>query len=185
MKKKIIIGLVGEIASGKGTAAQYLQERYGAEICRFSTPLRDVVKRLHMDVDRQTMQAMSKCLRETFGQDLLAKIITEDAKKSPANIVVVDGIRREADIVYLKEIPRFALVYITADMEIRYQRIIGRNENQDDQQKTFEQFVKDHEAETELDIPKLGATVDEACRIDNNGNLEQLRRRLDEVIEEI
>jgi len=180
MNNKIIIGLIGEISSGKGTVAKYLEKKYGASSHRFSTPLRDVLTRLYTEINRENLVGLSKTLRELLGQDLLAKVISKDVNKDHSKIVVVDGIRRMADLIYLKELQEFKLAYITADIKIRYDRIIKRGENADDVNKTFEQFVKDHQLETELEIPKIGATAD--IKIDNNGNIEKLHKQIDAIL---
>jgi dephospho-CoA kinase len=46
--KKIIFGFTGLMASGKGAAALYLQNRHSARTFRFSTILRDLLKRLDL-----------------------------------------------------------------------------------------------------------------------------------------
>lgn len=179
-ENKIILGLTGEIASGKGTVAKYLSEKHNANSHRFSTPLRDLLNRLYLEINRKNMQDISRVLREHFGQNLLARVITEDVKNDQNQVVIVDGIRRPADIEYLRELPEFKLVYITADPRIRYERLVKRGENEDDKNKTFEQFQKDHEAETELEIPIIGETAD--YKIDNSGNLDKLFAQIDKII---
>jgi len=178
--KKIILGFVGEIASGKGTVAKYLENKYKAETIRFSTPLRDVLKRLYLDISRENMQNLSQILRVQFGQDLLAKIISEDAKGSNAQLTIIDGIRREPDIKYLNEIPEFKLVYITTDIKTRYERLIKRGENKDDVNKTFEQFLKDNQAEAEKDISKVSESAN--YKIDNSGNLDDLYNEIERIL---
>ncbi len=178
--KKIIIGLVGEIASGKGTVANYLINEHKAESFRFSTPLRDVLNRMHIEINRKNMQTLSTTLRKEFGQDLLAKIIAKDVETSKSNIVVVDGIRRMQDIKYLRTLPEFKLVHISADLEIRFNRILERGENTDDTTKTFDQFKKDHKAETELEIPLVSAKSD--IKIDNNSSVENLNLKINSLL---
>ena len=178
--KKIILGLVGEIASGKGTAAQHLVETHKATTFKFSTPLRDVIKRMHIEMNRANLQTLSTMLRNQFGQDLLAKIIAEDVKQSDAEIIVVDGIRRLEDIKYLRELPEFKLLYVTADINKRYERIIKRGENADDNSKTFKQFELDHNSETELEIPQVAATAE--ITINNNGDLKELQSQIDKIL---
>ncbi len=179
--KKIIIGLVGEIASGKGLIVQYLKEKYKATSYRFSEPLRDILNRLYLPINRKNMQTMSQILRENYSQNILAKIMAMDAKKDNNGMVVIDGIRRMADIEYLKEIPEFKLVYVTADMKIRYDRIINRAENSDDNNKTFEQFEREHEAEPELKIAKVGQIAE--FKIDNSGTKEELYAQVDKIMQ--
>lgn len=181
MPNKIILGLCGEIASGKGTVVKYLNEKYGATSHRFSAPLRDVLKRLYLEITRKNMQNTSSALRETFGQNLLARVIGEDVKNDANKIIIVEGIRRPADIELLSKMPEFKLTYLTADIKIRYERIIKRNENEDDKTKTFEQFVKDNQAEAELLIHEIGKTA--SIKIDNNGTYEDLYAQIDKIIE--
>lgn len=177
---KIIIGLAGEIASGKDVTKKYLEINYGASCHRFSTILRDILNRLYLPIKRENMQDVSTFLRQRFGEDLLAKIITEDVKNDPHEIVVVDGIRREADIVYLRKLSGFTLVKIEVDARLRYERLIKRKENADDTNKTYEQFLADGQKETELEIPKVMATAN-YC-LNNNGSLKELYSQIEKII---
>jgi dephospho-CoA kinase len=177
---KLIIGLVGQMASGKGTIAEFLKERYQADFFTFSTPLRDTLRRLHQEISRENMQNISIALRQLFGQDLLAKIIAKDVEASQSKITVIDGIRRFSDIEFLKNFSGFVLVAINADDKIRYERLIMRGQNNDDQKKTFEQFIADHQAEPELEIPKVMAEAKE--EINNNGDLADLYAQIEKII---
>ncbi len=180
MAKKLILGFAGEMAAGKGTAAKYLAEHHGAVTYRFSTMLRDILSRLHLPQDRATMQRTSTLLRKEFGEDLMAKVMFEDAKKDEHQLIIVDGVRRLEDVKYLREIPEFKLCYITAPMKIRYERLIIRGENADDSSKTFMQFEDDHEGEPEREITKLEAFAAEV--IDNAGTMPELKQQLDAIV---
>lgn len=177
---KIILGLSGEIASGKGTIAKHVIEKYNGNSHRFSTSLRDVLKRLYIDDSRENMQNLSSILRGQFGQDILAKIIFNDTKEDSKDVVVVDGVRRADDIIHLREMNNFKLIYIETDLEKRYERITKRGENADDNTKTFEEFKKDQEGEAEQQIKGLKEIADFV--IDNNGTLEELYAKVDEII---
>lgn len=180
MSDKIILGFVGQIASGKGTASEYLKTKHGAKTYRFSTMLRDVLNRLYLTVSRENLQKISQIIRENFGEETLSKVIAEDVKNDPTPLIVIDGIRRPGDIEFLKQIPGFTLVNIFADMTTRYERITRRSENTDDANKTFEQFESDHKQEAELKIVEIAAEATE--QIDNNGSLENLYAQLDALI---
>ena len=178
--KKIIIGIVGEIASGKGTATKYLIEKYQAANYRFSTALRDVLNRVYVEIKRENMQTLSQILRENFGQELLARVMAEDVKKESNPLIVIDGVRRFTDITHLKQLPEFKLIYIVADMEKRFERLRLRRENEDDANKTLEQFKLDSQAEAEKEITAVGQTA--YYIINNNGSFEDLYRQIDEII---
>ncbi|TSC52965.1 MAG: hypothetical protein LiPW39_499 [Parcubacteria group bacterium LiPW_39] len=179
---KIIIGLAGEIGCGKGVIAKYIIEKYNGSSFRFSTMLRDVLRRIYLPDSRENMQILSTLLRQNFGEDVLARVISEDFASSDKSIVMVDGIRRLADIKYLKELPEFKLVYIETDIHKRYERILKRNENPDDSRKTFEEFQKEREQEADRQIKDLKKYAD--FIIENNGTYEQLYARVDKIIKE-
>lgn len=174
--EKIILGFAGEIASGKGTACDFLIKKYNAGYYRYSTILRDIADRLFLEQNRENLQGLSTILREKFGQDLLANIMAKQVNEDDSQIVCIDGIRRMEDIEYLAKLPNFIMINIQADMKTRYERIIARSENTDDQQKTFEQFKKDHENENEQTIAQVAASAQET--ITNDGSHDELYEKI-------
>jgi dephospho-CoA kinase len=177
---KLILGFTGQIASGKGTAAKYLENKYNASTYKFSTPLRDILHRAHIEENRQNLQTLSRIMRENFGEDILAKIIAEDVKNESNKFIIIDGIRRPSDIIYLEKIQGFVLANIFADIEKRFERITSRNENSDDSKKTFEEFQKDNLGESELKISEIAEKATE--KIDNNGSINDLYANLDNLV---
>lgn len=179
---KLILGFVGPLCSGKEVSKKYLEEKYGATSYRFSMMLRDILNRIYVPISRENMQNLSLDLRNRFGSETLAKVIAEDAKNDQNEIIVIDGVRRLDDIAHLKDLPGFFLVSIDADEEIRYKRMLLRNENEGDSEKTFADFVADSQREAELEIPTVMAQAKH--RIDNNGTLEDLYKQIDNIVEE-
>jgi dephospho-CoA kinase len=177
---KIVIGIVGEIAAGKGVAAKYLQEKYGAAIFKFSTSMRDVAARLYLEPTRQNLQNVSTALRGTFGDDLFAKVMAKDVASSGADMIITDGIRRPSDIAELAKLPYFHLVSVTADPKTRFERVRARNENEGDAEKTWEQFLEDSQAEPELRIRDISAKAE--FTIDNDASIAELQAKLDAMI---
>ncbi len=180
MSKKVIFGFVGQMGSGKGTAAKYLEEKHGAKTYKFSTILRDILGRLYLPTSRDTMVKTSEMVRATFGEETLARVIAEDVGTNDAPLIMIDGIRRVADCAYLFKLPEFVLVEVTADIDIRLKRIQQRGENPDDATLTMEQFKANHERSTEMSIAEIAAQATE--RIDNNGSSEELFAQLDVLV---
>lgn len=180
-KKKVILGFTGLIACGKGTSAEYLNDKYGATTYRFSTMLRDLLDRIYVSHTRDNMIKMSEFVRETYGEDIMAKTMAKDVENDKNSIIVVEGIRRQADIEYLSKNPDFVLVSIEVDPETRYSRLVKRGENEDDKTKTYEQFLEDHKRSTEMSIPPVMEKASEV--VDNNESLEQLNDKLDKLME--
>lgn len=181
--KKVVIGLVGEMAAGKTTVTDYLKEKYGAVSFRFSDMLRDILDRVHVDQSRHNLQRLSTFLRAEYGEDIMSRVLVKDVKEAEADFIITEGIRRPSDVSYLKEIEGFRTAAIEVEERTRYERIIKREENPDDQNKTWEQFQKDGLEEAEQQIKDIMAMAD--IKIDNNGTLEELHKKIDEIIEEI
>ncbi len=181
--QKVILGFVGQISSGKGTISKYYQEKYNASCYRFSTILRDLLNRIYTEQNRDNLIKISECVRQTFGENILAKAIAGDADKDQNELVIVDGIRRMADIEFLSKLPNFTLIKIEADPKIRWERLVQRSENSDDKTKTFEEFLADHQRSTELTIPEVMSHATEA--INNDGDLNNLHKQLDELLKKI
>jgi dephospho-CoA kinase len=180
---KVILGLVGSLASGKETTKKYVVEKYNAKDCRFSSILRDAMVRTAIPISRENLQKFSTLLRANFGEDILANAIAVDASKLDADIVVIDGVRRFTDIEHLNKLSNFFLIKIDADPKIRYERMKIRNENEGDDKKTFEEFLKDHEAEADRQIPEVMKTAKYA--IENSGSFEDLYKQIDEIIKKL
>ena len=168
------------MASGKGTAAKYIEEKYGAETYRFSTILRDLLDRIYLPHSRDNLIKMSEIIRGKYGEDTLARVMTDDVQNTKTPIIAVEGIRRMADIEYLKKLPNFILVEIFTDIEKRLERIQKRRENPDDATKTMEQFLNDHKRSTEISIAEVVSHATE--KIDNNGDTESLYKQLDKLV---
>lgn len=177
---KIILGFTGLLASGKGTVAKYFEEKYQAKSFRFSTILRDLTSRIYLEQSRDNLIKMSEIVRATFGEDILAKAIAGDAAKSDNELIIVEGIRRMADIEHLGRLPNFVLIEIAADPKIRYERMVKRNENKGDAEKTYEQFLADHQRSTELTILEVISHATE--HINNDGTTEQLYQALEQLL---
>jgi len=181
--QKIIIGVSGEIASGKDTVGKYMVEKYQATALRFSQPLRDMLDRLFLEQNRENMAKLSLYLRKAFGEDMFSRVILAEAEKSPSDLVVVDGIRRAPDILHLESEEHFYFIYVETSSEARYQRLIQRRQNTDDAMKTQVQFEKDALLETETQIRALKERAD--FIVTNDGTLEELYAQIDEIISKL
>lgn len=129
------------------------------------------------------MQTLSTILRKNFGENLLAKAMLAQAKKAEAKIIVIDGIRRFTDIENFGSLKKFHLVFIATNQEIRYQRYIKRNENPGDDSMTFEDFKKKDQAEADRQVPEVAKQA--KFVIDNNGGLQELYQRVEEILKEV
>lgn len=177
---KIILGLAGEMTSGKGTIAKYIVDEYHGSSYRFSDMLRDIACRMHLKENRENLQKISTLFRENFQDNILSSVIAKDVENDSHEIIAIDGVRRLADISDLTKLNNFKLVYIETPIEKCFERITKRGENIDDAKKTFKEFKKDHEEEAESKIRELKEHADYV--IDNSGNFEDLYKKIDKII---
>ncbi len=180
---RIIIGLAGEIASGKDTIARYYEKRYGASMYRFSDVLRDVLKRLHLEENRRNLAQASLMLRQGFGEDVFSHAVGGEVTLDKSPLIIVDGVRRETDVRGIRNLPGFRFLFVAADPKRRFERLSRRNQNADDSTKTFEEFLSDSALESEERIAELKKKAD--FIIDNNGTLEDLYRQADLFVEKM
>ena len=175
---KIIIGLVGEKLAGKDTSANYLVDKYGASHFRFSHILDAVLEDLDLPLSRQNEINLGLSLRKTFGDHVLVDALEDRVKKSLSSFDVINGIRM--DEMEVVKSWGAKIIYITAPVEVRFERYAARKEKADDGIMTLEQFKEHDKGPTELDTPALGAKAD--YRIDNVGTLPELQQKLDAII---
>ncbi|MDO8669411.1 MAG: hypothetical protein Q7K65_03910 [Candidatus Buchananbacteria bacterium] len=183
MTDKIVLGLVGEIASGKSAVAEFLEKEFNSETASFSQPLRDILDILNLPQSRENMVWLGVDLRERFGQDILAKAVLNMVKKSQAAMICLPNIRLEGDINLLGTLPYFYLIKIKADAQIRYQRLRKRGENTDDATKTWEEFLNDANLPTEVTIREVGKQAQ--FTVKNDTSEDDLIKQIKEVILQI
>jgi dephospho-CoA kinase len=176
----LILGLTGQIGSGKGYICDYLVEHYGAEMFKFSTYLSRSLEVMALENSRDNLIKMSETLRRTFGEDALSHAVAYHAAKSSAPISVIDGIRRVQDLKELETQPNFKLAAVDADQKIRYERIANRGEKSDEAELTWEQFLDNEMRSTEVTVPETMTRA--TLRITNNGTQADLERQIDALM---
>jgi len=185
MENKIVIGLAGSIASGKDTVADYVTRKFNGQSVSFSQPLRDILNRVFLPINRINMSKLAQALVDNFGGDVLSNTITEEIKINPKQIFVLPNIRRESDYVCMVNEPSFDfyLVGINTDIKTCYDRLIKREQNVDDKGKTWEDFQKDLQLSTEVGIADL--VKKSMYQLDNNSSHEDLYSQIDKLIAEL
>lgn len=174
MKQKLIIGLVGEKGSGKETFGNFLIEFVQdkkIERVRFSDLLKDTLLLWDIPLTRENLQKLAVLMDNGFGEGILSHAIYQRVSQINADIVILDGVRWKTDEDLIRRFPKNLMVYITAKLKTRFERIKKRNEKVGEA-KNYSQFLKEEKAENELLIPKIGSRAD--IKIENNGNLRDL-----------
>jgi len=178
--KKIIIGLVGQRGSGKGTAANYLKAKYKVKVRTFSHVLSEILVLLERPGTRENLQNLAIDLRGRFGQDVLVPPLKKFIRQSCAKIVAVDGLRVWEEVKMLRSFKDNLLIYVAAPAKIRFERLKKSGGKAGREGVNFKEFLRLDRRETELLIKKIGKKSDVV--IDNIGTIKDLHKKIDEII---
>ena len=173
----MIVGLTGKNASGKGEVAGYLVKK-GFSYFSLSDILREEAKKLGIEETRKNLIKLGNDMRKKHSAGILAKLIMKRLKGN----CVVDSIRNPEEIEELRKNKDFILLGIDAPVEIRFERAKkrGRNENA----KTLSEFktVEQKENLKKPENQQLDICLKMADKIIiNDGNLESLHKRIDDL----
>lgn len=184
-KKKIIIGLIGEKGAGKGTVSDYLIKKYGAVHYGTSKILRRTLEDLRLPVTRENLVKLALVLKEGYGPSVIIDSLMMDMENNGSDIIIADGIRMHGDVEpFRKRYGKyFFLVYVTADLKLRYERTKARKEKDDEGEATLRQFLEEEGRLTEVSIHEIGEQADYI--IDNGGTLDDLISQIDKMMKEI
>ena len=184
-KNKIIIGLIGEKASGKGAVAEYLVSKYGAKHYGTSKILHRTIEDLHLPATRDNYVKLALVLKEGFWQSVIIDSLIKDIEANGSDIIIADGIRMHGDVEPFRKKygKNFHLVYITADLKIRYERSKKRKEKAGEDKTTLADFIAEEGRLTEVSIHEVGATAD--FTINNNKGAKELYAQVDKVMKNI
>jgi uridine kinase len=177
---KTYIGLVGEKGGGKDTFTNILTGLLANKTIghiKSSDLLSETLKIWDLPLTRSNLQEIAILLDQGFGKGTVTHGVYEKMKANPSDVVIFDGIRWKTDAEMIKKFPNSFLVYITAPLELRYERTKARKEKMDEGVASFEQFIEEEKVATELEIPIIAKGADVV--IENNGTLEDFRNSIE------
>jgi len=178
---KLIIGLVGEKGSGKGTFVKFLQEiEPKSSSIRYSDILIETLKLWSLPLTRSNLQSLATVMDKEYGNGTLANAVKPRIQSLTGDIVIVDGIRRWPEAELIKSFPNHLIIYVTADPKTRYQNLNSKSDKAEEAGLSMEQFMKEEADEAEMLIPEIGKTAD--FKITNNGTLEELKKQVTEIM---
>jgi|SRR3989344_4602189 len=183
-----VIGIVGQIRSGKGTVEKILTEeltKKGLSVVshRFSDVLRETEKSWHLSPGRDTQQKIVLAMREYFGKEVLANVLEKRALDAQEDVVILDGLRWiDSDYPLLRRLPNNYLIYVEAPAKIRWRRSLLDNiQKPDEPGTTFDKFLDRDKVKNELDITSFKQHANFV--IDNSSNgLDNLREQVKKFI---
>ncbi len=175
----MILGLASKKLAGKTTAANFFVENYNAEVFRFSDVLVGILNVLEKDITRTNLVNLGHGLRNIYNDDFLAEVLVKRIKKSKSKLIIIDGLRYLAEYEMLKRLNNFKLLYIEANIDIRYQRIQNRTEKKDESTMSFEDFSLKENDPTEKELLDLKSIAD--AIIQNESDLTSYHKQLQKL----
>jgi dephospho-CoA kinase len=179
----IIIGITGTIGAGKGTIVEYLIKNNGFNHYSVRGFITEEIFRRNLEVNRDNMVIVANDLREEHTSSYIALQLFEQAKESGKNCVI-ESLRTTGEVEALKSKGKFYLFAVDADSKIRYDRIVLRKSETDDI--SYDTFVENEQRELSSNDPNkqnLSACIKMADYIFyNNGSIEELYKKLQEVL---
>lgn len=177
---KYIIGVTGENGAGKDNFTTFLRAAAAPTLVaklHFSDILYDTLNLWGIKTSRANLQNMAIIMDRTYGKGTLTAATEARIKKKKAEIIVVEGVRWKTDVPMIRSFEKNILVYITADPKIRYERMLKRGAKKGETETSYEQFLKEEKAGTEIEIPEIGAEAD--VKIENNGSIDEFRKKVE------
>lgn len=138
--KRVVVGLVGPIASGKGFLAKYLVAN-GFSHFSLSDRVREEVDLRGLKRERETLQDVGNELRANFGGCVLA-VRTATLIPEEVELVVVEGIRNPSEVNYLREVFGITIIGVDAAIELRLAWYLERAKSRGEDEVTAESFYR-------------------------------------------
>jgi len=147
-----MICLTGMPGSGKSTIVSALKEE-GYFTLTLGDGVRAEAKKRNLEPSGQNLGKIMLELREKNGAGAIALLLVEQIRNTKDSIVIIDGVRSNAEIEVLKKIGIVKLLAITASTETRFNFLKSRGRSDDPD--TPEKF-------NERDNRELGIGINES-----------------------
>jgi len=169
---KLIVCLTGMPGAGKSTVANGLKSK-GFEIINMGDAVRAEAKRRGIESTGQNLGKLMLELREKNGPGAVANLIKNQILNSNSNVIIIDGIRSNAEIDVLKKINKIKILAIHASSDTRYHFLTRRGRSDD---------PKNQQAFNERDKREIGVGVSASIEIADESITNQ-NLTMDELIE--
>lgn len=183
--KRIVIGVIGPLAGGKGAFCNFLKER-GFTLTSLSDRVREECRAQGLPIGRESLQDMGDRLRRGFGTDVLARRTIDLFQNSGVELIVIESIRNPGEIDLLRKELGAYIVGVTASFQKRFERILTRG--RPDDPKTWEEFLRIDSRDSGINQEAHGQQVSACLQLadeiieNETDNLDALRARAEDLI---
>ena len=178
-----LVAVVGMSGSGKSVATEYLENKGWTKLYFGGITYKLMAEAgLEITSDGKSEKEFRENLRREYGPECYAKFLEPDIIEALKNgNVVLDGLYSWYEYKYLIErFPELKLVCVVVDKKLRYERVGNRV----DRPFSLENIIYRDITEIE-NLAKGGPIAYADYFLFNNGSLENYKKRLIEILEDI
>ena len=173
-----VIGVVGEIGSGKDEVLKYLRNRYGVPFISTGDIARRMAESEGVEGTRENLEAISRRCFQDMGKGCFVRMAGDEIVRQGWKVAGISGVRTPDDVELLRKTFGKDFVLVAVDIKdplVRYDRVRKRHEERDPL--TYEAFqAQDRKEEETFNISKAVAMAD--CTVDNGGPLSSLQAEI-------
>lgn len=181
-----ILAIVGMSGSGKSVAVEHLTEKGYPRVYFGGMIYKEMEKRgIVRTEDGESEKKFREEIREKEGKDWVVRQVIEETKdliNAGQKRIVLDGVYSWTEYKALKhEFPKcLTFIAVVVDKHLRYERVANRSE------RAFDTTAIRERDRSEIEnLEKGGPIVAADYYILNNGSVEDLKKRLDEILKEV
>ncbi|MFY9463316.1 MAG: hypothetical protein WAP52_03985 [Candidatus Sungiibacteriota bacterium] len=181
----LIIATVAEKGAGKGLFIRLVQKLLPNKkvvSVRFSDIWREILHTLDQEESRENISHLATAIRALFHDDgILVRAMQKRLAGIDADIIILDGLRKEEEITPLVRERNGILVYIAASPETRFARRREHAETTDERGMSWDQFMHQENLAPETAIRRIGETMADAA-IENNGTTAEFEEKIKQFL---
>ena len=183
-----VIGLVGPIASGKSTVANFFVAQ-GFAYFKLSDIIRQEIKDRDLVLDRTTLQDVGNELRQKFSGAVLAMRVAEKIMEQGCS-AVVDGVRNPDEVFYLRDKLGAKIIKLESDYQTRLKRYLSRAGQRGEDKATPQDFAQVNSRDLGAGEGAHGQRVKETMELanvvfSNNGSVDKLHRYCQDYLDQV
>lgn len=152
-----------------------ISKEFQLPLYQISGTLKMIAQERGLSIDRESLILLGREIAEKHWDDYLARYLIENTFEET---LVIVGMRQLGQIKYLRENTNFSLVWVTADPQIRFQRLLERGKFWDPAD--WEEFQRiEFMEDTSDNAQKIGECLKLADYIyENNGTFDNLQTQI-------
>lgn len=177
-----LIAVVGMAGSGKSIATDYLKDNGWSKIY-FGGAIYDRMKQEGIEITPESQRDFREAIRKKYGMGAVAVLLKDEIKQAyNKNDTVLDGLYSWDEYLILKEEfgDSLKLICVCCDKKVRYDRIGKRVDRPFNRDQILDRDITEIE-----NLAKGGPIAFADYYIFNNGNLDEYKKRLLEILDSI